>query len=70
MGRGDIKTKKGKRFSGSYGKVRVRKEEVEQFVAKPKTEKVEVKAAPKKKAVAKKTTAEKSTTKKKITKKD
>lgn len=70
MGRGDIKTKKGKRFSGSYGKVRVRKEEVEQFVAKPKTEKVEVKAAPKKKAVAKKTTAKKSTTKKKITKKD
>ena len=70
MGRGDIKTKKGKRFSGSYGKVRVRKEEVEQFVAKPKTEKVEVKAAPKKKAVAKKTTAKKSTTKKKVTKKD
>ncbi|MEJ6748511.1 MAG: 30S ribosomal protein THX [Flavobacteriales bacterium] len=70
MGRGDIKTKKGKRFSGSYGKVRVRKEEVEQFVAKPKTEKVEVKAAPKKKAVAKKTTAKKATTKKKVTKKD
>ena len=70
MGRGDIKTKKGKRFSGSYGKVRVRKEEVEQFVAKPKTEKVEVKAAPKKKAVAKKTTAKKGTTKKKVTKKD
>ena len=70
MGRGDIKTKKGKRFSGSYGKVRVRKEEVEQFVAKPKTEKVEVKAAPKKKAVGKKTTAKKATTKKKVTKKD
>ena len=70
MGRGDIKTKKGKRFSGSYGKVRVRKEEVEQFVAKPNTEKVEVKAAPKKKAVAKKTTAKKATTKKKVTKKD
>lgn len=70
MGRGDIKTKKGKRFSGSYGKVRVRKEEVEQFVAKPKTEKVEVKAAPKKKSVAKKTTAKKATTKKKVTKKD
>ena len=70
MGRGDIKTKKGKRFSGSYGKVRVRKEEVEQFVAKPKTEKVEVKVAPKKKAVAKKTTAKKATTKKKVTKKD
>ena len=70
MGRGDIKTKKGKRFSGSYGKIRVRKEEVEQFVAKPKTEKVEVKAAPKKKAVGKKTTAKKATTKKKVTKKD
>ena len=70
MGRGDIKTKKGKRFSGSYGKVRVRKEEVEQFVAKPKEEEVEVKAAPKKKAVTKKTTAKKATTKKKVTKKD
>ncbi len=70
MGRGDIKTKKGKRFSGSYGKVRLRKEEVEQFVAKPKKEKVEVKAAPKKKAVAKKTTAKKATTKKKVTKKN
>ena len=68
MGRGDIKTKKGKRFSGSYGKVRVRKEEVEQFVAKPKT--VEVKAGPNKKAVAKKTTSKKATTKKKVTKKD
>lgn len=70
MGRGDIKTKKGKRFSGSYGKIRVRKEEVEQFIAKPKTEKVEVKVALKKKAVAKKTTAKKATTKKKVTKKD
>ena len=70
MGRGDIKTKKGKRFSGSYGKIRVRKEEVEQFVAKPKTEKLEVKADPKKKTVAKKTTAKKATTKKKVTIKD
>ena len=26
MGRGDKKTKKGKRFAGSYGKTRVRKE--------------------------------------------
>ena len=69
MGRGDIKTKKGKRFSGSYGKVRSRKEEVEQFVAKPKKEKEEVKATPEKKTAAKKTTAKKATTKKKTTKK-
>ena len=34
MGRGDIKTKKGKRFAGSYGKKRVKKAETEKFIAK------------------------------------
>ena len=64
MGRGDKKTKKGKRFAGSYGKVRVRKEKTEQNFVKSKSQKEEVivekKAAPKKK----------TTTKKKATKKD
>ena len=64
MGRGDKKTKKGKRFAGSYGKTRVRKEKTEQNLVKPKAKKEEVivekKAAPKKK----------TTTKKKATKKD
>ena len=64
MGRGDKKTKKGKRFAGSYGKKRVRKEKTEQNFVKPKAKKEEVivekKAAPKKK----------TTTKKKATKKD
>ena len=57
MGRGDKKTKKGKRFAGSYGKTRVRKEKTEQKFVKPKVKKEEVivekKADPKKK-VAKK----------------
>ena len=64
MGRGDKKTKKGKRFAGSYGKTRVRKEKTEQNFVKLKAKKEEVivekKAAPKKK----------TTTKKKSTKKD
>ena len=64
MGRGDKKTKKGKRFAGSYGKTRVRKEKTEQNFVKPKDKKEEVivkkKAAPKKK----------TRTKKKSTKKD
>ena len=42
MGRGDIKTKKGKIFAGSFGKTR------------PAKVKVAVKAAPAKKAAAKK----------------
>ena len=72
MGRGDKKTKKGKRFAGSYGKVRVRKEKTEQNFVKPKAKKeeelevvVEKKAAPKKKKISKKTT-----TKKKVIKKE
>ena len=62
MGRGDKKTKKGKRFASSYGKVRVRKEKTKQNLAKPKDKK---KAAPKKK-----TTTKKTTTKKKVIKKE
>ena len=60
MGRGDKKTKKGKRFAGSYGKVRVRKEKTEQNFVKQKAKKeeklavvVEKKAAPKKKVTKK-----------------
>ena len=64
MGRGDKKTKKGKRFASSYGRVRVRKEKTEKYFVKPKAKKEEVivekKDAPKKK----------NTTKKKETKKD
>ena len=69
MGRGDKKTKKGKRFAGSYGKVRIRKEKTEQSFVKPKDKKekgiVEKKTAPKKKKISKKTT-----TKKKVIKKE
>ena len=68
MGRGDKKTKKGKRFAGSYGKVRVRKEKTEQNFVKPKAKKeeiiVEKKSVPKKKTTVKKTTTKKKTTKK------
>ena len=68
MGRGDKKTKKGKRFASSYGRVRVRKEKTEKYFVKPKVKKeeeiVETKAAPKKKTTAKKTTKKKKATKK------
>ena len=71
MGRGDKKTKKGKIFAGSYGKVRVRKEKTEQNFVKPKDKKeeelevvVEKKAAPKKKKTTKKTTPKKRVIKK------
>jgi len=64
MGRGDIKSKKGKRFSGSYGKSRIRKIETEKFVAKVKEvkeeAKTEEKAAPKKKTTAKKKVTKKA----------
>ena len=64
MGRGDKKTKKGKRFAGSYGKTRVRKEKTEQNFVKPKAKKEEV-------IIEKKDTPKKkTTTKKKATKKD
>tara|TARA_B100000700_G_scaffold326334_1_gene437592 strand:- start:388 stop:591 length:204 start_codon:yes stop_codon:yes gene_type:complete len=67
MGRGDKKTKKGKRFAGSYGRVRIRKEKTEKYIVKPKDkeqepivkEKVKKKTAPKKKKTAKKTTTKK-----------
>lgn len=64
MGRGDKKSKKGKRFASSYGRVRVRKTATEKFEAKVKETKVEVKAE--KKATPKK----KTTTKKKTSKKE
>tara|TARA_B100001029_G_C14924475_1_gene373923 strand:+ start:630 stop:833 length:204 start_codon:yes stop_codon:yes gene_type:complete len=67
MGRGDKKTKKGKRFAGSYGKVRIRKEKTDKYIVKPKEkeqepvvkEQVKKKTAPKKKKTAKKTTTKK-----------
>ena len=43
MGRGDIKTKKGKRFAGSYGKKRLKKAETEKFIAKTIKKKKETK---------------------------
>ena len=46
MGRGDIKTKKGKTFAGSFGKVRPAK--VATAVAAPKAEEAEKKASAKK----------------------
>jgi 30S ribosomal protein S31 len=46
MGRGDIKTKKGKTFAGSFGKVRPAK--VAAKAAAPKVEATEAKAATKK----------------------
>ena len=72
MGRGDKKTKKGKRFAGSYGKVRVRKEKTEQNFVKPKAKKEEVavEVVEKKDTPKKKTTSKKTTTKKKTTKKE
>lgn len=61
MGRGDIKSKKGKRFAGSYGKVRARKAASDKFEAKVKETKVEVKkATPKKKTSTKKKATKKS----------
>ena len=39
MGRGDKKTKKGKRFAGSYGRVRMRKEKNDKYFENPKSKK-------------------------------
>ena len=68
MGRGDKKTKKGKRFASSYGKLRIRKEKTKQNFVKPKAKKEEVivekKVAPKKKTTSKKTTTKKKSIKK------
>jgi len=62
MGKGDIKSKRGKINRGTSGVKRQKKKSVIIIPDKPKT-------APKKKAAAKKTTAKKTTAKKKATKK-
>lgn len=78
MGKGDKKTKKGKRFMGSFGVIRPKKKSKGAYVASPakakakpaavKVEEVveEVKAvkAPAKKAAAKKAPAKKAAAKK------
>lgn len=69
MGRGDKKTKKGKRFAGSYGKIRIRKEKTEKYVVQTKDKKEE-KVVKKKASPKKKTTAKKTTKKTKVTKKE
>jgi ribosomal small subunit protein bTHX len=80
MGKGDRKTKRGKRFMGSYGKKRQRKsstsfEEInspkKQSTAKKSSAKKTTakKSEPAKKATAKKSTATKSTAKKTTAKK-
>ena len=62
MGKGDIKSKRGKINRGTSGVKRQKKKSLIIVPEKPK-------AAPKKKATAKKTTAKKTTAKKKATKK-
>ena len=62
MGKGDIKSKRGKINRGTSGVKRQKKKSVIIIPDKPK-------AAPKKKTAAKKTTAKKTTTKKTTTKK-
>ena len=59
MGKGDKKSKKGKRFAGSYGRVRIRKVKKETFVTSVKEE-IEVKQT---------ITKKKTSSKKKVTKK-
>ena len=63
MGKGDIKSTKGKRTRGTYGNTRKRKKTVKIVAAKPKK-----KAAPKK-TVAKKPVAKKDVEKKTVAKK-
>lgn len=54
MGRGDIKTKKGKIFAGSFGNSRIKKDRsIGENPAKPPIEKVEPKAKAKPKVKAK-----------------
>src|SRR5690606_35177954 len=68
MGKGDIKTKKGKRAAGSYGVTRPRKVKKNGYVAQtPKAkadtpEKKESKSTAKKATTAKKTTTKKAST--------
>jgi len=59
MGRGDIKTKKGKISSGSYGVLRPHKKAKPVVVAKPKTKKATPKKADADKPAAKKAPAKK-----------
>ena len=66
MGRGDKKSKKGKRFAGSYGRVRVRKTATKKFEAKAKVKETNVEVKTEKKTTPKK----KTTTKKKTSKKE
>jgi 30S ribosomal protein S31 len=61
MGRGDIKTKKGKISSGSYGVLRPHRKPKPVAVAKPKAKKVAPKKAEDDKPAAKKTSAKKKT---------
>jgi len=65
MGRGDIKTKKGKISSGSYGVLRPHKKAKQVAVAKPKAKKSAVKKVETDKPVAKKAPAKKPAAKKK-----
>ena len=80
MGKGDRKTKKGKRAMGSYGVSRKRKSSAPVVISKPKKKKADIKAKTTKevdpvetiatkKAETKKTTAKKTTTKKPAAKK-
>lgn len=62
MGKGDIKSKRGKINRGTSGVKRQKKKSVIIIPDKPK-------AAPKKKAAVKKTSAKKTSVKKKVTKK-
>jgi len=68
MGRGDKKTKKGKRFSSSYGRLRPRKGKREIFVIKEK--KVETVEQEQEEVLTKKSPAKKKTKAKKATKKN
>ena len=63
MGKGDKKTKKGKRFSGSYGNVRPRANENKVYIPKKKVALKEETTTAKPK-VTKKTAAKKTTAKK------
>ncbi len=63
MGKGDMKTAKGKRVRGSHGNARPRKTSTSSVSAAPKAGKATTKAADKKTA-AKKTATKKAATKK------
>lgn len=85
MGKGDIKTAKGKRIRGTYGITRSKKSKFRKFIVspaekidkpvleadqpKPTKKSASKKTAPKKTAAAKKTTTKKASTSKATTKK-